>query len=140
MLPRVLMMLSSHDTLGESGRPTGLGLEEAATPLRVFRSGGVACDLASVRGGRPPIDPGSEAPGAAPEDLDHAAFEEAAVGVTTSIPFSLERRPVGLGATVDVGAPFGPHTHRDGNLITGQNPASSREVADRVVAAAEVRL
>ncbi|GII05582.1 dimethylallyltransferase [Planobispora takensis] len=53
------MVLTSHDTFGTTGRPTGFWLEELAVPLRAFREAGLAVDLASVRGGRPPVDPAS---------------------------------------------------------------------------------
>ncbi|BCY09361.1 dimethylallyltransferase [Actinoplanes sp. L3-i22] len=53
------MVLTSHDTFGTTGRPTGFWLEELVTPLRAFRDAGLTVDLTSVRGGRSPIDPAS---------------------------------------------------------------------------------
>ena len=53
------MVLTSHDTLGTSGRPTGFWMEELVAPLRAFRHAGLAVDLSSVRGGQPPVDPAS---------------------------------------------------------------------------------
>ena len=53
------MVLTSHSTLGTSGRPTGFWMEELVAPLRAFRHAGLAVDLSSVRGGQPPVDPAS---------------------------------------------------------------------------------
>jgi putative intracellular protease/amidase len=67
-----------------------------------------------------------------------AAFtntEERAVGLTESVPFLLETRLRELGATFESVADFAPFAVHDGNLITGQNPASSQAVADLVVKA-----
>ena len=58
----ILMVLTSHDRLGDTGKPTGLWLEEVATPYYIFRDEGVKVVLASPKGGRPPIDPRSEEP------------------------------------------------------------------------------
>jgi putative intracellular protease/amidase len=58
----ILMVLTSHDRLGDTGKPTGLWLEEFATPYYIFRDEGVKVVLASPKGGKPPIDPRSEAP------------------------------------------------------------------------------
>jgi putative intracellular protease/amidase len=57
---RVLMIVTSHARLGESDTPTGFWLEELAAPYAVFRDAGVAIDIASPNGGRPPADPKSE--------------------------------------------------------------------------------
>jgi putative intracellular protease/amidase len=51
----VLLALTSHDDL-DGTRPTGFYVPEAAHPWRVFRNAGIAVDLMSVRGGRPPMD------------------------------------------------------------------------------------
>ena len=58
----ILMVLTSHDRLGDTGKPTGLWLEEVATPYYIFRDEGVKVMLASPKGGKPPIDPRSEEP------------------------------------------------------------------------------
>jgi putative intracellular protease/amidase len=58
----ILMVLTSHDRLGDTGKPTGLWLEEFATPYYIFRDEGVKVVLASPKGGKPPIDPRSEEP------------------------------------------------------------------------------
>ena len=50
----LLMVLASHDQLGNTGSKTGLWLEEFATPYFVFRDSGVDLSLASPKGGQPP--------------------------------------------------------------------------------------
>jgi len=60
---KILMVLTSHDQLGNTGRKTGLWLEEFAAPYFVFRDAGVELTLASPKGGQPPIDPKSDLPG-----------------------------------------------------------------------------
>jgi putative intracellular protease/amidase len=59
---RILMVLTSHDQLGNTGRKTGFWLEEFAAPYFVFRDAGVELTLASPKGGQPPIDPKSDLP------------------------------------------------------------------------------
>jgi putative intracellular protease/amidase len=59
---KILMVLTSHNQLGNTGRPTGLWLEEFAAPYFVFRDAGVELTLASPKGGQPPIDPKSDLP------------------------------------------------------------------------------
>ncbi|WIW44924.1 type 1 glutamine amidotransferase domain-containing protein [Bradyrhizobium sp. 62B] len=59
---KVLMVLTSHDQLGNTGRKTGFWLEELAAPYYVFKDAGVEITLASPKGGRPPLDPKSNEP------------------------------------------------------------------------------
>lgn len=59
---KILMVLTSHDQLGNTGRKTGFWLEEFAAPYFVFRDAGVALTLTSPKGGQPPIDPKSDLP------------------------------------------------------------------------------
>ena len=59
---KIVMVLTSHDTLGNTGRKTGFWLEEFAAPYFVFRDAGVELTLASPKGGQPPIDPKSDLP------------------------------------------------------------------------------
>jgi putative intracellular protease/amidase/predicted enzyme related to lactoylglutathione lyase len=59
---KILMVLTSHDRLGNTGRPTGFWLEEFAAPYFVFRDAGVELTLASPKGGQPPLDPRSDLP------------------------------------------------------------------------------
>jgi len=59
---KILMVLTSHDQLGNTGRKTGFWLEEFAAPYFVFRDAGVQLTLASPKGGQPPVDPKSDEP------------------------------------------------------------------------------
>ncbi|CAA2139026.1 type 1 glutamine amidotransferase domain-containing protein [Hyphomicrobium sp. ghe19] len=59
---KVLMVITSHDTLGNTGRKTGFWLEELAAPYYVFKDSGAEITLASPKGGRPPLDPKSNEP------------------------------------------------------------------------------
>jgi putative intracellular protease/amidase len=59
---KILMVLTSHDVLGNTGRKTGFWLEEFAAPYFVFRDAGVQPTLASPKGGQPPLDPKSDLP------------------------------------------------------------------------------
>jgi putative intracellular protease/amidase len=52
---KILMVLTSHDQLGNTGRKTGFWLEEFAAPYFVFRDAGVNLTLASPKGGQPPV-------------------------------------------------------------------------------------
>jgi putative intracellular protease/amidase len=52
----IVMVLTSHDRLGDTGRKTGFWLEEFAAPYFVFRDAGVDLTLASPNGGQSPID------------------------------------------------------------------------------------
>ena len=60
---KILMVLTSHDQLGDTGRKTGFWLEEFAAPYFVFKDAGVDLTLASPKGGQPPLDPKSDEPG-----------------------------------------------------------------------------
>ncbi|MGF6771598.1 putative intracellular protease/amidase [Paraburkholderia sp. GAS199] len=59
---KVLMVLTSHDELGNTGRKTGFWLEELAAPYYAFKEAGVEIVLASPKGGQPPLDPKSNEP------------------------------------------------------------------------------
>lgn len=59
---KILMVLTSHNQLGNTGRSTGFWLEEFAAPYFVFRDAGAELTLASPKGGQPPIDPKSDLP------------------------------------------------------------------------------
>lgn len=222
---KVLIVLTSHDTLGDTGRKTGFWLEELAAPYYVFKDAGAEITLASPKGGQPPLDPKSDEPDfqtditrrfsadeaakaqiAATVRLDsvdqkdfdtvfypgghgpmwdlaedpvsigliesfvaagkpialvcHAPgvlhrvtnpdgtpfvqgryitgftnSEESAVGLTDVVPFLLEDRFVSLGAIFSKVKDWGVHTVVDGQLITGQNPASSGEAAEALLIA-----
>lgn len=64
---KILMVLTSHDKLGDTGHKTGFWLEEFAGPYYVFKDAGAIITLASPLGGQPPVDPKSDDPAAATE-------------------------------------------------------------------------
>ena len=64
---KILMVLTSHDRLGDTGRKTGFWLEELAAPYYVFKDAGAQVLLASPGGGQPPLDPKSDEPDAQTE-------------------------------------------------------------------------
>jgi len=59
---KVLMILTSHDQLGDTGKKTGFWLEELAAPYYAFKDAGAEVVLASPKGGQPPLDPKSNEP------------------------------------------------------------------------------
>lgn len=59
---KILMVLTSHDKLGDTGKKTGFWLEEFAAPYYVFKDAGAEITLASPKGGQPPLDPTSIEP------------------------------------------------------------------------------
>ena len=60
MTNSVLVVVTSHDKLGDTGEPTGFWLEELAAPYYLLQDAGVKITLASPKGGQPPLDPKSE--------------------------------------------------------------------------------
>jgi len=216
---KVLMVLTSHDQLGNTGRKTGFWLEELAAPYYVFKDAGVQITLASPKGGRPPLDPKSNEPtfqtdithrfekdADAEAQLDRTVHlesvrhehydtvfypgghgpmwdlaedknsirllesfvaagktfavvchstgalrhvqtpdgkrfvegksvtgftngEEDEVGLTKVVPFLVEDEVMRLGAIFSKVKNWGVHAIADGQLITGQNPASSGPAA-----------
>jgi putative intracellular protease/amidase len=220
---KILMVLTSHEQLGDSGHKTGFWAEEFAAPYYAFKDAGAEVVLASPKGGQPPIDPNSEQadaqtnatvrlfedeaamnqlantlklsevtadkfdaifyPGGhgplwdlsqdplsigliqqfweqekpvaavchAPAVLVNAKTpagepivkgrkvsgftnsEEAAVGLTKVVPFLLEDKLKELGGLYEKVDDWKPYAVVDGNLITGQNPASSEAVAEALL-------
>ena len=61
---KILMVLTSHSTLGNTGEKTGFWIEEFAAPYYVLADAGAVISIASPLGGQPPVDPKSEAPDA----------------------------------------------------------------------------
>jgi len=59
---KILMVLTSHDQLGDTGNKTGFWLEEFASPYYVFKDANAEITLASPQGGQPPLDPKSDEP------------------------------------------------------------------------------
>jgi putative intracellular protease/amidase len=221
---KILMVLTSHDRLGETGKKTGFWLEEFAAPYYVFKDAGAQVTLASPNGGQPPLDPKSDEPDAQSADTDrfrkdaeataalastrkladvvHEHFdalfypgghgplwdlaenrdsialveatfaagkpvaavchapgvfrhargpyglplvkgkavtgfansEEAAVGLTEVVPFLVEDMLKDHGGIYEKGADWAAHVVTDHNLITGQNPASSKPAAEALLA------
>ena len=225
MADRALVILTSHGELGDTGNETGFYWEELATPYYALVDHGLEVDLASVKGGEPPADPGSAEEEnlnddvrrfladdtamkalkntAAIETVDATAYrvvyvpgghgtmydlsqtpavgraiakafddgavvgsvchgpaglldvtladgsalvkgrkvtgftdeEERAVELADVVPFSLETRLKALGAHYEKTDEFQPHAVRDGRLVTGQNPGSSRKVGELMIEA-----
>lgn len=220
---KVLMVLTSHDQLGDTGKKTGFWLEEFAAPYYVFKDAGAQVVLASPAGGQPPLDPKSDEPdaqteathrfkadGAAQdalastvkldtvkvEDFDTVFYpgghgplwdlaelptsidliesflrtgkpigfvchapgvlrhvktfdgalliegrrvtgftnsEEEAVGLTSVVPFLIEDEFKKAGALYEKGPDWGVFVVEDDRLVTGQNPASSEAVAEKLI-------
>lgn len=220
----ILMVLTSHDQLGNTGNKTGFWLEEFAAPYYKFKDAGADVTIASPAGGQPPMDPKSDEPvfqtdatrrfkqdadaqkalaatvklsSINPGDFDAvfypgghgplwdlaqnkdsirliekmyaagkpvaavchapAAFrdtasrtgaplvkdkqvtgfsdsEEAAVELTNVVPFLVEDALKQLGGHYSKGEDWQPYVVTDGNLITGQNPASSAPAAEATLA------
>ncbi|MGB6154326.1 MAG: type 1 glutamine amidotransferase domain-containing protein [Castellaniella sp.] len=61
---KILMILTSHDQLGDTGKKTGFWLEEFVAPYYVFKDAGAQITVASPQGGQPPLDPKSDDPSA----------------------------------------------------------------------------
>jgi putative intracellular protease/amidase len=223
MSRKILIVLTSHDRLGDTGEPTGFWLEELAAPYYAFIDAGAALTLASPKGGRPPLDPKSNSADFQTDDtrrfeadetatnvlsktlklsdvsaadydavfypgghgpmwdlvedtvsiklieefwasdkvvsaVCHAPIalvnvkdaegvhivkgrkvtgftneEEAAVGLTDVVPQLVEDTMIARGANYSKGEDWVPYALQDGNLITGQNPASSTAVAELVL-------
>jgi len=74
----ILMVLTSHAQLGDTGRATGFWLEEFAAPYYLFKDAGAQVTLASPRGGQPPLDPKSDDPAAQTEATRRFKDDDAA--------------------------------------------------------------
>lgn len=59
---KILVVLTSHSELGNTGKKTGFWIEEFAAPYYIFKEAGAEITLASPKGGQPPIDPSSDTP------------------------------------------------------------------------------
>jgi putative intracellular protease/amidase len=75
---KILMVLTSHDQLGDTGKKTGFWLEEFAAPYFAFKDAGAQLTLASPKGGQPPLDPKSDEPDAQTEATDRFNKDPAA--------------------------------------------------------------
>jgi putative intracellular protease/amidase len=76
---KILIVLTSHDKLGDTGKKTGFWLEELAAPYYVFKDAGADITLASPLGGQPPLDPKSDEPDAQSDDTRRFRADSAAV-------------------------------------------------------------
>ncbi|MEJ5112372.1 type 1 glutamine amidotransferase domain-containing protein [Erwinia billingiae] len=76
---KILMVLTSHDKLGDTGRKTGFWLEELAAPYYAFKDAGAEVTLASPKGGNPPLDPKSNEPDFQTEQTHRFEADAAAV-------------------------------------------------------------
>lgn len=81
---KILMVLTSHDQLGDTGKKTGFWLEEFAAPYYVFKDAGAQITLASPKGGQPPLDPKSDEPDAQTADTERFRKDSEAVAALAS--------------------------------------------------------
>ena len=85
----VLIVLTSHDTLGNTGRKTGFWLEELAAPYYVLKEAGAEVTLASPKGGQPPLDPKSNEPSFQTDETRRfEADAEATAALANTVPLS----------------------------------------------------
>lgn len=75
---KILMVLTSHDQLGDTGKKTGFWLEEFAAPYYVLKDAGAEITIASPKGGQPPLDPKSDAPDAQTEATERFKADQTA--------------------------------------------------------------
>ena len=81
---KILMVLTSHDQLGNTGKKTGFWLEEFAAPYYAFKDAGAQLTLASPKGGQPPLDPKSDEPDAQTEATERFRKDTAAQSALAS--------------------------------------------------------
>ena len=123
---KILLVLTSHDQLGNTGHKTGFWLEEFASPYYVFKDAGAQITLASPKGGQPPIDPKSDAPDAQTAATRRFAEDaEAQRLLATSLPLAQVRAE-------DFDALFYPGGH--GPLWDLAEDASSIALIERFIA------
>src|SRR5689334_11981924 len=85
----VLVVLTSHDELGDTGRKTGFWLEELAAPYYRLKQAGATITLASPKGGRPPLDPKSNEPASQTDDTRRfEADPEASAALDSTVVLS----------------------------------------------------
>lgn len=155
---KVLIVLTSHDKLGDTGKPTGFWLEEFAAPYYVLHDAGVEIVLASPAGGQPPLDPKSDEPDSQTDATrrfraDAAAAAQLASTVkldsVAAADFDAVFYPGGHGPMWDMpdnttsitlieallaaGKPVGAVCHAPAALVNVRNPDGSYLVKDRAV-------
>ena len=124
---KILMILTSHDTLGTTGRKTGFWLEEFAAPYYVFKDAGAEITLASPKGGQPPFDPRSDEPAAQTGATGRFKADPAAQAELATT------RPLSELKAKDFDAVFYPGGH--GPLWDLAEDASSRRLIETMLAA-----
>ena len=92
-MSKILMVLTSHNILGSTGRPTGFWLEEFAAPYYVFHDAGQQVTLASPKGGQPPIDPKSDDPANQTASMTRFKGDKATQAVLASTVKLADMRP-----------------------------------------------
>ena len=102
---KILMVLTSHDQLGNTGKKTGFWLEEFAAPYYAFKDAGATITLASPEGGQPPLDPKSDTPDSQTKDTQRFKADPAAQAVLAQ---TIELNKVSAG---DFDAVFYPGGH-----------------------------
>ena len=101
----ILMVLTSHDRLGNTGKKTGFWLEEFAAPYYTFLDAGAQVTLASPKGGQPPLDPSSDTP------EGQTAFTRRFKEDTTAQAVLANTIPLGMVAAAGFDAVFYPGGH-----------------------------
>ena len=124
---KIVMVLTSHSALGNTGKKTGFWLEEFAAPYFVFRDAGAEITLASPRGGQPPLDPKSDEPAAQTQAT--ARFKQDA-GAQSALATTVELSKVRL---AEFDAVFYPGGH--GPLWDLANDKHSIDLIESVYAA-----
>lgn len=102
---KILMVLTSHDRLGNTGRKTGFWLEELAAPYYAFKDAGAQITLASPKGGNPPLDPKSNEPDF---QTEHTHRFEADAAATAQLAATV---PLDSISAADYNAVFYPGGH-----------------------------
>jgi putative intracellular protease/amidase len=124
---RILMVLTSHDKLGNTGKKTGFWLEEFAAPYYVFQDAGATISLASPSGGQPPLDPKSDVPDAQTKDTERFKADPTAQAALAS---TLKLSDISAG---DFDAVFYPGGH--GPLWDLAEDAASIDLIESTLAA-----
>ena len=157
-MKKILMVLTSHDRLGDTGLKTGFWLEEFAAPYYVFKDAGHAITLASPAGGQPPLDPKSNEPAFQTEathrfradaDAVHRLANTKRLADVIPADFDAVFYPGGHGplwdladyshsialieATLDAGKPLGAVCHAPGVLRHAKQADGTPLVRDRRV-------
>jgi len=158
---KILIVLTSHAMAGSADHPTGVWLEEFTTPYYAFVEAGVEVDVASIQGGRVPIDPGSVLPeGKNPPSVERflddpvaRAKIEASIALesVSSAPYAAVFLPGGHGTMWDLptseqlakliseawaeGKVVAAVCHGPAGLVNGRDEAGKPLVAGRRVAA-----